>query len=145
MWRVSPRRRTKAGDFAGTTNSKNGYVYITIKRKTYLAHRLAWLYMTGKWPLKDVDHKNRVRQDNSWANLRSASRSQNNANARLAKSNTSGVKGVYWSKRAKKFIAQIKCGHAPVRYIGCFDNIEDAASAYAGEAKRLFGEFAHIA
>lgn len=78
-WRVKQGKRGK-GQLAGALNRTNGYVYIGLMHGEYLAHRLAWFYMTGRWPVADVDHINRHRDDNRWANLRGASRSENNKN-----------------------------------------------------------------
>jgi len=57
--------------------------------------------MTRKWPAYAVDHRNLDKGDNRWDNLREATRSQNMANTSLPSTNTSGFKGVIWSKRYK--------------------------------------------
>jgi hypothetical protein len=67
------------GSIAGTVKS-NGYLYIGIDRKQYRASRLAFLYMTGKLPPDEVDHKNRVRLYNRWSNLRLVTHSENQQN-----------------------------------------------------------------
>ena len=57
------------------------------------AHRLAWFYMTGKWP-EEVDHLNRNGMDNSWKNLRECNRSENVTNTRVRKDNLIGLTGI---------------------------------------------------
>src|SRR6185369_15339637 len=95
LWRTS-RRRGKKGDVAGCLRA--GYRWIGIEGKVYPAHRLAFLWMTGRWPCtRDVDHINRDPSDNSWANLREATSSQNSSNRPLPK-NRSGYKGVKVTK-----------------------------------------------
>ena len=74
----------KPGDYAGTINS-DGYIKITIDGRTYLAHRLAFLFMTGKWPRQTVDHRDRDRTNNSWNNLRDVSQGVNNQNRGITK------------------------------------------------------------
>ena len=81
------------GDIAGYLN-KNGYIEISINNRKHPAHRLAWLYMTGKWPEMQIDHINGVRNDNRWENLRLADNSINMRNKCLSKRNKSGVTGV---------------------------------------------------
>lgn len=107
-------------------------------RREY-AHVLAWLYMTGKWPLRQIDHANTDPSDNRWVNLRLATPSQNGANKRKTKANTSGYKGV--QKSGKKWTAGITCIR---RYhLGSFATAEAAHEAYKKAAQRLFGEFAN--
>lgn len=123
---------------AGTTNIY-GYRYVTVDSVLYYGHRLAWLYMTGEWPPDEVDHINRIRDDNRWDNLRSASRRENRGNM-LSKRNTSGVKGVYWNKEKGLWQAQIASG-ATCRYLGRFVSIEEAKTAYDTAAREYFGDF----
>lgn len=102
---------------AGCVN-KLGYVVIRVLKKLYLAHRLAWLYMTDKWPSSIVDHKNRNRGDNSWSNLRLATKSLNGQNSAIAKH--------YWkSKKDNRFIVEFIVQGRKV-YGGCFLKEEDA-------------------
>jgi hypothetical protein len=63
------RVRVGAGDKAGTTN-RRGYVDIKIDGRSYLAHRLAWLYVTGEFPIHEIDHINGNPSNNIWTNLR---------------------------------------------------------------------------
>lgn len=113
-----------AGSIAGTTNSYYGYVSICIDRKHYKAHRLAFLYMTGKMPTEEVDHRDGDRQNNVWTNLKGSNRSENASNCALRSDNESGVVGVGFHKKRKQWRARIKGQH-----IGWFTTKEEAALA----------------
>lgn len=103
-WLVRAARRIHLGDRAGTP-SGFGYVQITIDGIHYYAHRLAWVYMTGVWPI-ETDHRNGERDDNRWKNLREVTHAINQQNQRKARSNNQvGFLGV--SPREKQFRAQI--------------------------------------
>lgn len=131
----------KAGDVAGNINSL-GYVRIGINYKSYKAHRLAFLYMTGKFPKKLVDHINGNKQDNSWENLREANYIQNNQNAKKSILNTSGYKGVTWDKKAKKWRAQASLNNIK-KYLGYFESKELAYKAYVNFSKTNHKEFCY--
>lgn len=137
---LEARRCGRTGKNAGTLKP-NGYVEIEIEQRSYKAHRLAFLYMTGEWPDADVDHKNRRRADNRWTELRPASRAENLANSGPRRNNTSGFKGV--SKRADtgRWRAQFRVGGKSVA-LGSFDTPEEAHQAYMAAAREHFGEFA---
>lgn len=105
-WKVDRNIRIRKGDTAGCKN-KDGYNTIVIDTKTYYAHRLAWLYMTGEWPKYEVDHDNRDRGDNRWVNLKSVTRTKNMANKNKYKNNTSGVTGVYYNKQFDKWFVKV--------------------------------------
>lgn len=137
-WLVQ-RSQFPAGKVAGRKDLV-GYIQIKINYKNYLSHRLAWFYMTGEWPEHEVDHRNNDRADNRWANLRAATRSQNQGNRLRSRNNTSGFKGVLWDKQSGRWKARIR-----QRDLGYYANIEDAAAAYEKAAKELFGEFARSA
>ena len=98
------RHTAKKGCNCGFITSA-GYVEISIKGNYYKAHRLAWLYMTGKWPEDQIDHINRVRNDNKWSNLRESNNTQNKMNSGVYKNNSSGLKGVTWDNRSGKWRA----------------------------------------
>jgi hypothetical protein len=119
--------KIKVGAVAGYVHH-DGYVRIRINGREYLAHRLAWLYMTGHWPSAEIDHKNRDRSDNRWANLRQADDYVNNRNQSLRKDNTSSHVGVHWANRDKVWIAYIGV-NGRQHYLGCFKTIEEAAAA----------------
>jgi len=108
-----------------------------------MAHRLAWLYVTGSWPDFEVDHVNLDGTDNRWANLRLATSSQNQRNRRLQSNNTSGYKGVHKLKNNGKFLAYIKV-HGKQKRLGIFDTAEQAYEHYVAAAEELHGEFSRI-
>lgn len=132
----------KAGSFAGVINDR-GYLRIWIAGKSYKAHRLAFLYVTGKMPRQHstVDHINRCRADNRWSNLRLASHGENLANSGPQQRNTTGFKGVSRSGNGKRFVAQITV-RGEVRYLGTFDAAAEAGAAYEAAANDAYGEFA---
>lgn len=134
---------TAAGTIAGAC-MQNGRRLIGIDRCRYLSYRLAWLYMTGEWPASDIDHINGAHDDDRFANLREATKSQNLANAKRPCTNTSGFKGVSWNKNAKKWRSLIKRDRK-VTHIGYFATAEEAHAAYVAKATELFGDFARAA
>src|SRR6266436_553333 len=89
FWRISSRG-ARAGDLAGSVYG-NGYRYIQINDLDYRAGRLAWFFMTSEDPLDFIDHKNGLRDDNRFENLRVATNSQNQANRGTPSNNTSGI------------------------------------------------------
>jgi hypothetical protein len=138
-WLANKSNRN-AGKIAGSVTD-NGYRLIKINGRNYLGHRLAWLYMTGEWPKEMVDHKDRIKFNNVWTNLREATRSQNQANAGLPSTNCSGIKGVHWDKKDKKWRAQIGVKGKKIN-LGGFDTPEPAHAAYVFAANEYFGDFA---
>ncbi len=92
------RRGVTAGTTMGNRSNVLGYVTIRLDRKSYLAHRLAWLYMTGKWPKGQIDHINMDRGDNRWKNLRDVTSSQNKCNKLARKDSVTGRKCIHKQK-----------------------------------------------
>ncbi len=113
----------KKDSCAGGVMNK-GYIHIKISGKKYLAHRLAFLYMTNNIP-EFVDHINHDRRDNRWSNIRPATRDENSKNKTKCKNNTSGIMGVGWSKRSKKWQARINVDKKRI-HLGYFKKFEDA-------------------
>ena len=131
-WRVSPSNNTSAGSEAGSPDEK-GYIKIKIRGSFYQDHRLAILYTDGYWPENTVDHKDRVPWHNWRSNLREASHQCQNRNCGMRSDNTSGVKGVSWSKKRGKWCAQIAVD-SQQRHLGLLGSRLDAAYArYAAE------------
>lgn len=137
-WRKS-HKSISAGDVAGSKNGQ-GYVYITIAGKKHLAHRLAWLYVHGRWPDALLDHKDRDRSNNRFLNLREASHSESSANRGCRSDSITGLKGV--KHQGSGFCANIKDAEGVCRYLGQFETPEAAHDAYVNAAKRIYGEFA---
>lgn len=127
------------GSVAGSINGK-GYSQIKINHKTYQAHRLAWLYVTGENPKQFIDHINGISADNRFCNLREATRSQNNMNTLRYKNNNSGYKGVCFYAPTKKFAAYI-AWNKQRKNIGYFNTAKEASEAYEAYAKVLHGKF----
>lgn len=142
FWRISRSGVRAIGSEAGCKSSRTGYVLIGVGGRLYLAHRLAWLMATGKWPDRNIDHINRNKSDNRIANLRQADQQQNIANSPARICSKSGVKGVSWCKSTQMWRATITV-NGKQRTLGRYAGIEDAAAAYQQEAIRAFGEFAY--
>ena len=130
---------TEVGEIAGTIHKSSGRMMLKIDGRQNNASRLAFLYMTGKSPSEFIDHVNCDILDNSWENLREATRSQNGANAMIHKNNKVGLKGV--SLCYGKYRAQIKSG-GKVKYLGLYSSPEEAYLAYVNAAVEHHGEFA---
>lgn len=132
------------GKEAGSLRKQAGYVTLNIDKRWFQAHRLAWLYVHGKWPDGIIDHINGERADNRLCNLRDANLSQNTANSRLSKANTVGLKGVSFDKKKKKYRASIvKDGKQ--KFLGYFTDPKEAHQSYVAAANDNFGEFARSA
>jgi HNH endonuclease len=114
-------------------------IYIIINGKRYRGSLLVWFYMTGEWPPRIVDHKNRNTIDDSWNNLRLATGTQNNANCKIRRHNRVGLKGV--QKHKLRWRALIGSGKNRV-VIGSYDCPAAAHFAYSVEADKRYGEFA---
>jgi hypothetical protein len=119
----------------------NGYVLISIDNKQHYAHRLAWLYITGKMPENLIDHKNMDKADNRFQNLREATHSQNIANKKSY--GKSGFKGVTWWARDNNWKAQIEV-NGKNKHIGYFNTPEEAHEAYCVYQSQIAGEFARV-
>ena len=139
-WIKNPKRGQKVlGKSFG--NNCQGYLVGMFKRKTYRVHRLIWMWMTGEWPEKDIDHINGIRDDNRWVNFRLADDIQNQQNAKMPKTNTSGVKWVSWHKRDKRWLVNLKINGK--NYCFCAFKDFELAELVATEARdKYHGNFA---
>ena len=131
-----------AGTAAGSFNSE-GYLSIYIKHAMYQGHILAWIYMTGERPVRDLDHIDNNPSNNQFCNLRLATDSQNHANEKLSKSNKVGYKGVYFDAAKGKYRAQIMVNYKK-KNLGYYATAEEAHKAYKLAAAERFGEFARF-
>ena len=117
---LSDRAAVKCGTLAGSLN-QYGYLTIGIDRRSYLAHRLAWFYVTGEFPSSQIDHKNRIKLDNRFENLRLVAPRENMQNRES--------KGISFHKLARKWQAQIRI-NGKNTYLGLFDDEQSAIDAY---------------
>ncbi|HET8792091.1 MAG TPA: HNH endonuclease [Modicisalibacter sp.] len=121
-----------AGKRAGSqhTHPVTGYRWreLSLFDKRYKEHRLAWLYMTGEEPPRQIDHKNHDATDNKWANLRASCALQNSRNKSKHRYNRSGFTGVHWHKTAGVWQAN-GCANGKRCFLGSFHSVDDAAQA----------------
>jgi hypothetical protein len=133
-WKTHKYRHDLIGKKAGSPTN-TGYWAISIDNKKRLAHRLAWLYVTGEWPIEHIDHKDGNKQNNSFANLRAVSRFENLQNMREpTKANKSNFLGV--SAHQGKWRAQICVNGKRIRKSG-FDTPKEAHEMYL-TLKRIY-------
>lgn len=138
-WKKRKSPSANAGDIVGCKNSR-GYIHFRIDKISLTCHRTAWAMYYGEWPELFIDHINGDRSDNKISNLRLASRSENNRNAAIRKDNKTGMKGVRFCLRDKKYIAHIRINGKSI-CLGYFDSAIQAQGAYAEKAKEIHGEF----
>lgn len=131
--------RLKNGEVAGGVHS-TGYRHIKVDGKVYKAHRLAFLFMTGEIPVQ-VDHINRVKDDNRWNNLRPATQQENNYNCSNRQGTVSGLRNINWHAGTQSWMVRVRDKKIS-RYLGLFKDLE-LAEFVASEARAKYhGEFA---
>lgn len=89
------------------------------------------------------DHINHDTLDNRDENLRTVTQAQNQHNRGANRNSASGLKGVYWMKHDRKWIAQIRLD-GKSKYLGSFDDPISAHAAYAKASLKYHGEFGRI-
>lgn len=136
-WRVRRGGCVNAEDVAGRIHH-TGYIAVCVDGRMYLAHRLAWLYVTGEWPVDQVEHRNGIRSDNRWDNLRAATNAENGQNRQGAHvNNKSGMLGVSPSRGLWRATINVD---GKQKYLGRFSTPEDAHAAYL-KAKSVLHPF----
>jgi len=127
-WIKNPNNKLiTVGQEAGTLNGR-GYLYVQFQKKRYLAHRLAWSFIHGYFPIA-IDHINHDKLDNSIGNLREINQAGNNKNRSIFKNNTSGATGVTIFPNGK-WRAAITVNKKKI-HLGMFTTIEEAIEARA--------------
>lgn len=135
-WIAPPNQSIRRGEVAGSKHPRYGYIRIGVDGRYYMAHRLAWLYVCGRWPEHHIDHINGDRADNRIENLRDVTSSVNSQNQRKAHPNNkgSGLLGV--SQNHWKWTARIKVGGRQLN-LGTYDAPEEAHAAYLTAKRQL--------
>jgi len=108
------------------------------------AHHIIWEMHNGPIPKGLlIDHENGNPWDNRISNLRLATNAQNLRNVGPTRRNTSGIRGVSWSRDKRKWYASIRVNGKTMN-LGCFVSKGMAAVTRAKAALRYHGEFARI-
>lgn len=136
---LKPIKRVKPGSTAGSLR-KDGYVVIKISSLAFKAHRLASLYMTGKWPVSG-DHRDGDPSNNKWLNLRPTTHAQNCLN-RVMRVGETAASGVTTEKRGKvpRYRARISANGIR-HYLGQFSSLEEAKAVVDKARATMHGEF----
>lgn len=135
---------TRYADKPITCLDKDGYIQIRIYKVGHRAHRVAWACHYGKWPQLALDHVNGIKADNRIDNLREATTAQNGHNVKICKRNSSGRRGVFWHRTAKKWQAGI-CFERREIYLGLHEDFDSAVRAREEAERRYYGKFARAA
>ena len=126
---------------AAGSRRKDGYILVNINKNRFYIHRVIWKWMTGEEPLATVDHKDVDPSDNRWAQLRNATKQQNQQNHPLSTANKTGFKGVH--KVYHRFQAFIRVDGRS-KYLGTFATAEEAHAVYCAAAIEIHGRFARF-
>ncbi len=145
-WKKRPAHSSIKLNIPIISKDKDGYLRLQLKGKTHKQHRLSFLIYHKYLPLYpqyEIDHDNRIKDDNRILNLRIASAVQNGSNQGLSKANTSGYKGVMWFKRDSNWKAKIVV-NGTAKHLGYFNCKHSAAKAYNSAALKYHGKFAYL-
>jgi hypothetical protein len=132
-WKIKPSSKVNVGDPAGKLD-KRGYVVIGINGKHYKAHRLAWLYVYGKWPDAIIDHINGITGDNRICNLRDVSHRTNCMNQICHRNGK--LCGAVYVEGANKWESWARI-NGKRTYIKRFETEAEAHEAYLSAVKGL--------
>lgn len=127
----------RRGRVAGGKSPSNGHWTISVGNKRYLASRLAWLWMTGRFPANEIDHINRNPLDNRFCNLREATNRQNQLN-RTRRPRT-GSRNIY--PHARHFRVVLFKEGKPLLF-GTYKTLAEAETVRDKAVALHYGEFA---
>ena len=138
-------RNIKTGQVLRPYNVGAGYHSVKLckfgKEKNHRIHRLVALaFIPNPENKRCCDHINNVRSNNTIINLRWATDEENQMNRSLNTNNKSGVKGVCFNKRRKKWIVRIHINGKSI-YLGYYKTIEEATQIRQNKAKEIYGKY----
>lgn len=146
FWKKDRGRTAKKGQQVGFIN-KEGYRCTKLFGKEYKIARLIFLYMKGFFPKKQMDHINRIKDDNRWCNLREISQNKNMLNQGATKNSTTGIRGVspyiYRGKKktTRTWIVSIRT-NGKQKTVGYYKNFDEAVLArWKSEVKYGYFEY----
>jgi hypothetical protein len=142
VWRVKRCGRAQTEN-AVRTPDRYGYLNITVDRRPYRLHTVAWALHHGEWPPvgMEIDHINLCKTDNRICNLRLATKAQQRGNSAKLPNRSSKYKGVSWEKSRSVWHAAIEIAGRR-RFLGRFKDENEAHVAYCRAADEIFREFA---
>ena len=133
----------KTGQILKSCIANTGYKMVHLNKEIHLLHRLVGLAFIPNPENKPfIDHIDTDKLNNSLENLRWSTISENNCNKSIQSNNTSGITGISWNKRLKKWHSYIKIKSKNI-HLGYFTDKEEAIRIRKLKANELFGEFCH--
>lgn len=132
----------KIKDFCWHLDKDNYVVACVTKNKKTTTIKMHRVIMNVSDPTIQVDHIYHVNYDNRKSKLRIITNQNNQRNRQVSSTNTSGMTGVSWNKREKRWRAYITINNKQIN-LGYYANIEDAIAARKAAEKEYFGEFAY--
>lgn len=124
-----------ADKLADTAKHPGGYREVVLFGKKRLAHRVIFKLLHGYEP-HQIDHDDGDKGNNNPDNLKPADQPKNSRNQSKSRKNASGVTGVHWDAKNKRWFAQITYGRRPY-FIGRFKTIEEAKAAREAKEKEF--------
>ena len=139
--KISITSNAKVGDVVGCPIGR-GYMQVRINYKHYFLHRLIFLYHHGYLTKgMQMDHIDGNSENNRIENLREVTNGQNAQNSKIHSTNTSGVKGVHFSKRHKKWECRLNL-NGKGKYLGRYNTLEEAEAVVREAREKYHGEYA---
>lgn len=142
-WRISTSNRIKIGDWAGSVSiNDHGHAkwYVRADGKRLNVARVVYFmsYKIDSYPF-EIDHINVNSLYNALDNLRVSDKGIQMQNRKHNKNNKTGVRGVYWSKREKKYKVSIKVNRVK-HNLGTYSTLREAAEARWSGVLQYFSE-----